>query len=232
MASYPSNLTSRGISRRSWARIQRDHELNYWAHEFPKQVPPDKTPRQYHAERAWTVNRSMFRSLEPGAFENAVVLDVGCGPYGSMDFAGARAVIGVDPLAAEYQGHCEITPGLTVLCVDAERLPFIDNMIDVVISINALDHFHRPYDALEEMCRVCRLGGRLLLATDIEGTPQHPVKIRRKHLDEFFSARPFKVIEQDAGTHLPNDWPKEMEIPAYVFHGIKEDSAAVSASTG
>ena len=43
----------------------------------------------------------------------------------------------------------------------------------------------------------------------------------KEHLDEFFKAHAFSVIEQDAGLHVPNDWPAEMEIPAYVFHGVK-----------
>jgi SAM-dependent methyltransferase len=223
MVNYPSNLTARGISRGAWERVQQDHELNYWVHEFPSQVPAGKTPAQYHAERAWVINRRMFKSLD-GAhpFDKEIVLDVGCGPYGSVDFAGAKVVIGVDPLAPAYQKHCEIAPGMVILSADAEALPLLDDVFDVVISINALDHFHHPYEALEEMYRVCRPGGRFLLATDIEGTPRHPVKIRREHLDEFFSQHPFQVVEQDAGLHLENDWPSEMEIPLYVFHGLKQ----------
>jgi SAM-dependent methyltransferase len=226
LPNYPSNLTSRGISRTAWERIQHDHELNYWVHEYPTQVPAGKTPAEYHAERAWVINRRMFKSLEgTNLFENKIVLDVGCGPYGSVDFSGARTVVGVDPLGPSYRRHCEITPGLIILSADAERLPLLDDSFDVVISINALDHFHHPYDALEEMWRVCRPGGRFLLATDIEGTPRHPVKIRRAHLDEFFAHHRFTVVQQDAGLHLENDWPREMEIPLYVFDGFKQQEA-------
>lgn len=230
MANYPSNLTTRGISRRKWEGFQTDHELNYWVHEFPQQVPQGKTPHEYHMERAWPINRAMFRSLASDSFVNKVVLDVGCGPYGSMDFSGARTVIGLDPLGFDYQHHCAMTPGLIVLCADAEQVPLLRNVVDVVVCINALDHFHHPYDGLKEMYRVCRPGGHFLLCTDIEGTPHHPVKIRREHLDEFFGKRAFTVIEQEAGTHVANDWPKEMEIPAYVFHGIKGASSTDSPS--
>lgn len=50
--------------------------------------------------------------------------------------------------------------------VDRERLPFPDNYFDEVYSKNLLEHLRNPGFALEEMKRVCKKNGRIVLITD------------------------------------------------------------------
>jgi ubiquinone/menaquinone biosynthesis C-methylase UbiE len=45
----------------------------------------------------------------------------------------------------------------------AERLPFAGGSFDVVVSASALHYFREPGQALEEMRRVLRPGGRLVV---------------------------------------------------------------------
>lgn len=47
---------------------------------------------------------------------------------------------------------------------DAARLPFADGSFDVVASRLAVHHFADPAAIVREMSRVCRLGGRVILA--------------------------------------------------------------------
>lgn len=215
----PTRLTSRGVSHRRWSQTQRDLEYNYWVHGYPKEVPPGRDLREYYAERYWALNREMFKTIN--GFAGQTVLDVGCGPFGSLDLCDARQVIGVDPLAIDYQSIYGFADNFIVLPVQAERIPLLDGVMDSVVSINALDHFERPYEALEEMHRVCKVGGHVLLATDVGGTPEHPCNIEPGHLDEFFDAARFEAIERDGGTHIKSSWSEAMEIPVYVFHGVK-----------
>ncbi|NOZ63968.1 MAG: methyltransferase domain-containing protein [Caldiserica bacterium] len=48
---------------------------------------------------------------------------------------------------------------------DAESLPFRDNSFDLVISLDTLEHLSSPLTALEEMVRVLKPGGKLLVYT-------------------------------------------------------------------
>eukprot|EP00811_Abedinium_folium_P034459 NODE_7337_length_1588_cov_10.754278.p1 GENE.NODE_7337_length_1588_cov_10.754278~~NODE_7337_length_1588_cov_10.754278.p1 ORF type:complete len:282 (-),score=80.95 NODE_7337_length_1588_cov_10.754278:741-1502(-) len=48
-------------------------------------------------------------------------------------------------------------------CADAEQLPFADNSFDTVVCALGLCSFEEPLKALDEMARVCREGGRVLL---------------------------------------------------------------------
>ena len=50
-----------------------------------------------------------------------------------------------------------LTPG------SAESLPYASGEFDVVVSTNAFHHFRSPLAALEEMARVMRLNGRLVI---------------------------------------------------------------------
>jgi ubiquinone/menaquinone biosynthesis C-methylase UbiE len=107
-----------------------------------------------------------------GAHRGQQVLDIGCGGgYLSRLLAAAVGtdgkVTGVDPSAAaiEYARrkaprNCEFTTGL------AQRLELPDESVDLVTSTLAIHHI--PEDlrqqALGEMYRVLRPGGRLLVA--------------------------------------------------------------------
>jgi SAM-dependent methyltransferase len=96
------------------------------------------------------------------------ILDVGCGPRGSLDWApDAAARIGLDPLADRYV-ELGVDPGaMEYVTGVAERMPFADNSFDVVSSINSLDHVDDVRRAATEMIRVLAPGGLLLLATEL-----------------------------------------------------------------
>ena len=64
---------------------------------------------------------------------------------------------------------------LLPLQADAARLPFAEDTFDGVLVIDALHHFLKPHDAIREMMRVLKPGGRLLIEEqDIE---RHPIKL-------------------------------------------------------
>jgi ubiquinone/menaquinone biosynthesis C-methylase UbiE len=96
------------------------------------------------------------------------VLDVACG-YG-MNFAympNAASVQGVDlsPVMLSMANDHVRALGLPVTLSegDAEALDFPDNSFDTVISALSTCSFLNPIKALQEMRRVCKPGGRILL---------------------------------------------------------------------
>ena len=109
----------------------------------------------------------------------ATVLDVGCGAGTDLLLAalrvGARgAAIGVDMTAAmrAFAADGAAVCGLTNVDVregDAAALPVDDRSIDVVISNGVLNLVPEKEQAIAEMARVVKPGGRLQIADIIIG---------------------------------------------------------------
>ena len=54
----------------------------------------------------------------------------------------------------------DLVPGPTIdVCANAERLPFLDGVFDVVVSQEVLEHVRNPFLAMREMQRVLKPEG-------------------------------------------------------------------------
>jgi SAM-dependent methyltransferase len=117
----------------------------------------------------WSVRVPLARWLEAeGATSGGLrVLDVGCGvkPYYPY-FAAASEYVGVDVAEnpyADIQGA-------------VEALPVDDASFDVVLCLQVLEHTEDPAQAVRELRRVTKPGGRVLAAT--HGTQvYHPLPV-------------------------------------------------------
>ena len=114
--------------------------------------------------------------VDEEAVRGTTMLDLGCGPRGSLEWATtAAARYGVDPLASVY---ARMSPdhAMTYVRAPAEAIPFPDDHIDILSSFNSLDHVGDVTTTLEEVARVLRPGGLLLLITDFghDPTPCEP----------------------------------------------------------
>lgn len=106
-----------------------------------------------------------------GLFHEDDVLDVACGSgIVACAFAPlANHVTGIDitPAMLEQAQSMAEQRGLSNLTWqqgDIESLPFADARFSLVLSRYAFHHFLNPKIVLEEMIRVCRPGGRILIA--------------------------------------------------------------------
>ncbi|KAA2212007.1 class I SAM-dependent methyltransferase [Teichococcus oryzae] len=97
------------------------------------------------------------------------VLDIACGEgYGSALMAqAARSVLGVD-VSAEAVSHAAQVYARSNLRYehgDARSIPLPDQSVDMVVSFETLEHFFEHDRFLEEVRRVLRPGGLLLLSS-------------------------------------------------------------------
>jgi SAM-dependent methyltransferase len=114
-----------------------------------------------------------FTRLPVGPGER--VLDLGCGA-GRHAFEALRrgaSVVALDADAGELRGVAEmvaamdaageVPPGAAARAVrgDATRMPFPDDAFDRVIAAEVLEHIPDDWQALREIARVLRPGGRL-----------------------------------------------------------------------
>lgn len=96
------------------------------------------------------------------------VLELGCGPgkYVAILSALGFEVVGVDPFEfpswkiIQENTSAELRSGIF-----AERLPFPDGHFDHAACLGALLYFDSPQEALGELRRVVKPGGRLVLRT-------------------------------------------------------------------
>ena len=142
---------------------------------------------------------------------SAEVLEVGCS-FGQMTFLLAerfRAVTAVDlsPDAVDLTRRRAERYGvgnLTLDVADAEALPYADDRFDGAFSWSVLRYVPGPAQALAEMFRVLRPGGRLAADFPNKYCPWFgPVKMVlgiRPHVhDRLFTASELRAMAHDAG---------------------------------
>lgn len=112
------------------------------------------------------------------------VADIGCGicamPVYLKDFS-ENAVTGMDPIAPDFSRDFDFYHGL------AEALPWQDSSLDNVIVATSMDHFLDPRKSLEEIKRVLKPSGYLLLWMGYVGgtRPYDPWVEDQKPVDDY-----------------------------------------------
>jgi SAM-dependent methyltransferase len=116
-------------------------------------------------------NEAIARSLPR---DLGVVLDLGCGAgdVAAMLSSRARVMLATDLSMVNVQATRDNIRPLPVGLAQAgaERLPFADDSIDVVVLADVVEHVPDAPAALAEIRRVLRPGGYLVCATPIRST--------------------------------------------------------------
>ncbi len=170
----------------------------YWDQEaarFDAMIAPVER-RFLSAGRAWVAERA-----------RGAVLEVAVGTGLNLPYYGADARL----TAVELSGgmldgarHRAARHGRAVdfAVADGERLPFADASFDAVVCSYSLCGFRDPRRAVEEMLRVLRPGGDLLLADHV-GSTNPFVRVGQWLLEavtyplqgERFTRRPRRIVE-------------------------------------
>jgi SAM-dependent methyltransferase len=149
------------------------------------------------------------RIARSGDLREADVLEVGCGRGGGTAFVfdqhHPRSMVGLD-LARSAIARCRRQhkrPGLTFVRGDAEDLPFADASFDVVLNVESSHCYPNVPRFLDEVHRVLRPEGFLLLAdvrTTSPGRRREDTLMPRSDLARLLSElahSPLTVIEQE-----------------------------------
>lgn len=100
------------------------------------------------------------------------LLDIGCGPRGSLEWAdNVEERIGLDPLADKYLKMEGKHHQMKYVNSGAENMPFDNGYFDIVSSLNSLDHVDDLELSIKEIKRIVKKGGAFLLIADIHSFP-------------------------------------------------------------
>lgn len=168
---------------------ERD-EIGYWKKRFKDEV----TLKNAHYQFFFTDEFGL--TLED--YEGKHVLDVGCGPRGSLEWCTlAASTTGADPLVGEYLKLGAQDHRMTYVEADAENLPFDDGQFDIISCFNALDHVESIEGSLTEMHRCLAPGGTMLLIVEVNHPPTlaEPHFISPEWLTEWLS-RTFDIVTE------------------------------------
>ncbi|MDH2399636.1 class I SAM-dependent methyltransferase [Bradyrhizobium sp. SSUT18] len=170
---------------------KRRAELAYWRD-------------RYSVERGVLVNthyEPLYTSafeLDRSAYSGKRVLDIGCGPRGSLEWADVAAQrVGLDPLVPDYRKLGIGRHKMEYCAAPSHKIPFPDGHFDFVTCLNALDHVDDFEGTVGEIKRVTKPGGFFLLSVEIDHppTPAEPITITRNLLRTF--APEFEVVHEE-----------------------------------
>jgi SAM-dependent methyltransferase len=102
-----------------------------------------------------------------GAADAALVLDAGSGEgFGAARLQGpGRAVVGLDYDAAATAHHARTYPEVPVLRGNLVALPVRSAAVDLLVSLQTIEHVWDQVGFVQECARVLAPGGRLVLST-------------------------------------------------------------------
>jgi SAM-dependent methyltransferase len=136
-------LRSGGLSRKN------EQEIEHFRRTFS---PMDPVERLY-------MNR-ITALPKPLTTEETIVVDIGCGPYDCISAMPGTHVF-VDDIMNLYVDEIGARLDGTPVCARTELMPFADDCVDLLYSVNMLDHVDDMPATIAEMHRVLSPDGRI-----------------------------------------------------------------------
>jgi ubiquinone/menaquinone biosynthesis C-methylase UbiE len=139
-------------------------ELAFWENRLEQQGRLANDHYEYFYTSHFGLEKEFYRGKK--------ILDIGCGPRGSLEWAAETELrIGIDPLAEAYRRLGTALHAMRYIACGAENLPFAEYSFDIVCAYNSLDHVDNLDQVISEIKRVTAPQGFFLLLTDIHRRP-------------------------------------------------------------
>jgi ubiquinone/menaquinone biosynthesis C-methylase UbiE len=142
------------------------------------------------------------------------ILDIASGEgYGTDSLSKcAKSVIGID-VDLEAVNHAKEKYGLDYRVGNAERIPLENDSVDAIVSFETIEHLSDPRKFLEELFRVLKPGGHLVISTPNKkiyhaDQPPNPFHVSELTYAEFHGLlSPLFVVKKTYGQIFSNDLP-------------------------
>ncbi len=168
-------------------KYKEHHELRYWRGVAATMI--GNKAQQAHERAHYEYFFTAFFGLTKEDYAGKAVLDIGCGPCGSLEWAdNTRERVGLDPLADAYRKLVEDDrQKMTYCAAPSEKIPFADGHFDIVTTFNSLDHVDDVDATVAELKRVTSPKGRILVIVEFghAPTPTEPHWLDETVADKF-----------------------------------------------
>ncbi len=126
-----------------------------------------------------TLGNSHYKNLllqiageDEAFFKGKSIADFGCGPRGSLEWAtGFAKCYCIDVLVDEYKSLGIENHKATYIKSSEDNIPLADHSVDVVFSLNALDHASNWKEMLQECIRILKKDGLIAMSINIDEPP-------------------------------------------------------------
>jgi len=120
---------------------------------------PKHSPRRY-------IHRSRFNSLLKliGDVKNKKILDAGCGEGYFLSLINSNKKFGVELSEKRISQALKLYPDLKIKIADVKHLPFEDNIFDVIVCSEVLEHVSGYEQAIKEFKRCVKPDGHIVLS--------------------------------------------------------------------
>jgi SAM-dependent methyltransferase len=163
MRTCPLASSLKGVLARLCPVVKNKRELAFWV-QYAKEKGAEPETAYY---QKFMMDMGDIHDLS--FFDDKICLDLGCGPKGSLTWlTKARAAIGLDPLAEFYLPLGIRQHNMLYLRAPAEAIPLPSEYVDVIFSMNSLDHVDNLPVACAEIRRCLKPGGWFIGSLNLE----------------------------------------------------------------
>jgi SAM-dependent methyltransferase len=141
-----------------------------------------------------------------------IVADFGCGPRGSLVWASpARMRIGIDVLADRYADEFTssiLSHGMVYLKSTEHVIPLPSDFVEVMFTLNAMDHVDNFSAMCREIVRVIKPGGLFIGSFNLEepALPTEPQRLTeaviKEHLLDHLEVQSYRVTGKPKATSV------------------------------
>ncbi len=157
-----------------------DFELDFWRSRL--EIDKGKF-KNSHYERLML---AMAEESSDDFLDGKIVADFGCGPRGSLVWANSALLrIGIDVLTDRYADEFTdniISHGMIYLKSTENVIPLPSDFVDVVFTLNAIDHVDNFPVMCKEIIRVLKPGGEFIGGFNLEepASPCEPQQLNER----------------------------------------------------
>lgn len=155
----------------------QEEELHSWLIE-------DKDIRHEKAQRETVRYPLIAKQMGLTALDTSqmTVWDIGCGPLGGVStVVNAKHIVRIDPLGIDY---AECYPQIHMLAIKAEDLKEKLSQPDLIIVTNALDHFEKPTQFLDDLAKYMKYGAYFASLHAINNAYTHPHEAHQQNINK------------------------------------------------
>jgi ubiquinone/menaquinone biosynthesis C-methylase UbiE len=147
------------------SNLKYDEELSYWKERYTKEGA--KLGHAHYKQLMLAISGE-----SENFFSDKIVADFGCGPRGSLQWmTNAKMRIGIDVLVDQYMELGIAKHNVTYVRSSETEIPLPTGYLNVIFTINSIDHVSDVDRMLDEIFRVLRPGGLFAASLNLDEPP-------------------------------------------------------------